>query len=182
MAETATTVWTIGHSTRGIAECIGLLADNSIEVVADVRSIPYSRRNPHYNREILAEKLGEAGMAYIHVPGLGGFRKALPGSPNTGLVNASFRGYADYMLTPEFDGHLMKLIDTAKRTRTAIMCAEAVPWRCHRSLIADALMARGVAVLHIMDAGACRPHRSTPGAQVRDGHVTYPPVVQDSGG
>ena len=170
----ASVVYTIGHSTRDIDRFIALLEREHIHHVADVRSFPGSRRNPQFGREALAASLAARGIGYSHHPELGGRRHTRPDSPNGAWRNESFRGYADYMLTPAFATALDVLLDEAARQRTAIMCAEAVPWRCHRSLIADALVARGVEVLDILDART-EAHRLTPFAVVRDGVLYYPP-------
>jgi len=140
----------------------------------DVRTIPKSRRNPQFGQDQLAASLEQHAIRYIHVPGLGGLRHARKDSINTGWKNASFRGYADYMQTPAFGENLAKLLELASGGPTAIMCAEAVPWRCHRSLIADALIARGIQVEHILTATSSKPHTCTPFAQVDGGVVTYP--------
>lgn len=140
----------------------------------DVRTIPRSRRNPQFNQEELAASLKDAGIVYRHLPGLGGLRKPRRDSINTGWRNASFRGYADYMQTSDFRENLQRLLELAADAATAIMCAEAVPWRCHRSLIADALVARGVAVEEILSAAKAQPHVLTPFARVAAGAVTYP--------
>ncbi|HKV50353.1 MAG TPA: DUF488 domain-containing protein [Gemmatimonadaceae bacterium] len=168
-------VYTIGHSTRDLDDFIALLEREHIEHVADVRSFPGSRRYPQFGREALAASLSERGIHYSHHRALGGRRRALPDSPNGGWRNESFRGYADYMSTPEFAAALDDLMALAARERTAIMCAEAVPWRCHRSMIADALVARGAQVRHILDART-EPHRLTSFAIVKDGVPHYPPV------
>lgn len=152
---------------------IALLRAHGIASVADVRRFPRSRRYPHFDTAALARSLPAAGVAYAHHPGLGGFRRARPDSGNRGLRNASFRGYADYMGTDEFARHLDALL-TAAAAPTAIMCAEAVPWRCHRSLIADALVARGVEVRHILGRERAEPHVLTAGAHVDGARVTYP--------
>jgi len=165
---------TIGHSTRSLAELIGLLKDNRVTAVVDVRTIPRSRTNPQFNQETLRRALEGAGISYQHMPGLGGLRHAKPGSPNMGWRNASFRGYADYMQTAEFARHLQALIERAEKDRIALMCAEAVPWRCHRSLIADALTVRGIAVEHIIGPARARPHTLTPWALVADLAIVYP--------
>jgi uncharacterized protein (DUF488 family) len=140
----------------------------------DVRTIPKSRRNPQFGQDQLAASLEQHGVRYIHMPGLGGRRHARKDSINTGWKNASFRGYADYMQTPAFGESLAKLIDLAATGQAAIMCAEAVPWRCHRSLIADALAARGIQVEHILSATSRKPHTYTPFARVEGTAVTYP--------
>jgi uncharacterized protein (DUF488 family) len=139
-----------------------------------VRRAPRSRRHPHVDAAALARDLPAAGIAYRHMPGLGGFRRPRPDSRNTGWRHPSFRGYADYMATDEFSGHLRALLDDARTARTAIMCAEAVPWRCHRSLIADALLARGVEVRHILGVDRAEPHVLTAGARVEGECLTYP--------
>jgi uncharacterized protein (DUF488 family) len=167
-------VWTIGHSTRALDELIALLRAHGVAAVADVRRFPRSRRHPHFDTDALAQSLPAAGLAYRHHPGLGGFRRARPDSRNLGLRNASFRGYADYMGTEEFARHLDALLKGAIAAPTAIMCAEAVPWRCHRSLIADALVARGVEVRHILGPARAEPHALTAGARVAGGRVIYP--------
>uniref|UniRef100_Q01NH8 Uncharacterized protein n=1 Tax=Solibacter usitatus (strain Ellin6076) TaxID=234267 RepID=Q01NH8_SOLUE len=165
---------TIGHSNRALAELVGLLKANGVDLLADVRSMPRSRHNPQFNQETLPETLEEAGIGYVHLPQLGGMRRPRPDSRNTGWKNASFRGYADYMQTPEFEAALENLMRLEGDQRVAIMCAEAVPWRCHRSLISDALMARGVGVSHIMSMGSNRGHELTSFARVIDGRVDYP--------
>jgi uncharacterized protein (DUF488 family) len=168
-------VLTIGHSTGSLEEFLRLLAAHGVEHLADVRKIPRSRHNPQFNHERLGRELRRAGVGYVHMPVLGGLRHARPDSPNRGWRNASFRGFADYMQTPEFEAGLGRLIEAAARARTAIMCAEAVPWRCHRSLIADALCARGIRVQHILSATRAEPHVLTPFATVEGTRVTYPP-------
>jgi uncharacterized protein (DUF488 family) len=167
-------VWSIGHSTRPLDELVGLLRAHGVARVVDVRRFPRSRRHPQFDTAALARDLPAAGVAYAHAPGLGGFRRARPDSRNTGLHNTSFRGYADYMQTGEFAHQLAALIATAAETPTAIMCAEAVPWRCHRSLIADALVARGVDVRHIVSATSAPAHTLTVAARVVEGGVIYP--------
>lgn len=165
---------TIGHGTRPVEELVALLRAHDAAQLVDVRAIPRSRRNPQFGRETLAASLATAGVAYVHMSGLGGLRKARAGSVNLGWRNAAFRGYADYMGTDEFERSLEALVELARRQSTAIMCAETVPWRCHRSLIADALTARGIAVLHILTAGRAEPHALTPFAAVEGTRVTYP--------
>jgi uncharacterized protein (DUF488 family) len=164
---------TIGHSTHPIAEFMDILHAHGVEMVVDVRTIPKSRHNPQFNRDSVAGSLEEAGIAYRHMPALGGLRRPRPDSPNTGWRNLSFRGYADYMQTREFGAALEELMELARRHRLAVMCAESVPWRCHRSLIADAATVRGAAVEHIMSATVRRPHVVTPFARVEDGKITY---------
>ena len=167
-------MWTIGHSTRSLETLVALLRAHGIERVADVRRFPRSRRQPHVNTDALARDLPAAGLAYRHLPGLGGFRRARADSRNTGWRNPSFRGYADYMETEEFAAHFAALLDEARLGPTAIMCAEAVPWRCHRSLISDALLARGVEVRHILGPEPAELHALTAGARVEGARVVYP--------
>ncbi len=171
-------ILTIGHSTRPLDEFIAMLKGHAVEQLADVRTIPRSRHNPQFNRDSLPAALRRVHIGYVHLPGLGGLRKPRPDSPNTAWRNASFRGYADYMLTPAFEDGLAELRTLAQDGPVAVMCAEAVPWRCHRSLLADALFARGVVVQHIMGHGVLRPHQLTPFADFHRGRrgrrVTYP--------
>jgi uncharacterized protein (DUF488 family) len=167
-------LYTIGHSNRSFAEFAALLKAHGIELVADIRTVPKSRHNPQFNREALAASLPEAGIGYVHIPELGGLRHPRKDSINLAWRNDSFRGYADYMQTEAFHAALDVLLRTAAERRTAIMCAEAVPWRCHRSLVADAAMARGIEVRHITSATAANPHKLTPFAQVEGPRVTYP--------
>jgi uncharacterized protein (DUF488 family) len=169
-------VLTVGHSTRSIEEFLALLKAHGVEQLADVRTIPKSRRNPQFNRDALQSVLVREGIAYVPMPGLGGLRRPRKDSINTAWRNDSFRGYADYMQTAEFDQSLQELIEIASRRPTAIMCAEAVPWRCHRSLIADALLARGVPVEDIMSESVRKPHTYTPFAKVNGTTVTYPGI------
>lgn len=171
-----TTVYTIGHSDRPIDEFIGLLKENGIGCVLDIRTVPRSRHNPQFNRDMLPDSLAAAGIAYRHLDGLGGLRHAKRDSPNGGWRNASFRGYADYMQTDEFAGEVDDLTKLARSERCALMCAEAVPWRCHRSLVADALLVRGMPVEHIMGPHKLKPHTLTPFAHVQGKRITYPPI------
>jgi uncharacterized protein (DUF488 family) len=168
------TILTIGHSTRAIEEFLALLEAHRVERLVDVRTIPRSRRNPQFDRETLPETLGRAGFDYRHMKELGGLRHARRDSPNTGWKNEGFRGFADYMLEREFGEAIERLIELAGEKRTAVMCAEAVPWRCHRSLIADALVVRGIAVEHILSKERTEPHRLTPFARVEGTRVSYP--------
>lgn len=167
-------VWTIGHSDRTLVEFAELLTAYGIGLVADVRSVPRSRHVPWFDQDALAESLPALGIAYRHLRGLGGWRHAHKDSPNVGWRNASFRGYADYMQTPAFAEALDELIGLARKTPTAVMCAEAVPWRCHRSLIADALVVRGIEVVDILSLKSSRPHTLTPFAHVEGHEITYP--------
>jgi uncharacterized protein (DUF488 family) len=166
-------VRTIGHSTHAIDEFIEMLKAHDIEDLVDIRTVPRSRHNPQFNRETLPASLAAAGIGYRHLPGLGGLRRPRTDSVNTGWRNASFRGYADYMQTREFEAALEQLIDLARAKRVAIMCAEAVEWRCHRSLVADALAVRGIPVEHIQSAKRAKPHRMTPFAKVSGARIVY---------
>ena len=168
------TVYTIGHSTRSSEEFLQLLHAHGVQQLVDVRTVPRSRRNPQFNQDTLPATLAEAGILYTHLPELGGLRKARPDSINDAWENASFRGYADYMQTPEFAVGLEHLLALARERPTVIMCAEAVPWRCHRSLIGDALLARGHAVEDILSPTRRSPHKMTRFAQVEGERVTYP--------
>jgi uncharacterized protein (DUF488 family) len=165
---------TIGHSNRPLDELIGMLQAHGVHLLVDVRTVPKSRYNPQFNTETLPAPLLQAGIEYLHMPGLGGLRHAHKDSINTGWRNDSFRGYADYMQTPEFDAALVELLQVSDGRQAAVMCAEAVPWRCHRSMIADALTARGIAVEHIMSAAKRSPHKMTSFARVEGTRVTYP--------
>jgi uncharacterized protein (DUF488 family) len=167
-------VLTVGHSTRILDELVQLLQSHAVATLVDVRTVPRSRHNPQFNRDTLPAALRRAQIGYVHMPALGGLRRARPDSPNTGWRNASFRGFADYMQTPAFDAAVAELIALAGQARIAIMCAEAVPWRCHRGLIADALLARGVHVAHIQSATRSAPHTLTPWARVKGIRITYP--------
>jgi len=168
------TVLTIGHSTRTIEEFVSMLQAHGVEQLVDVRSIPKSRRVPQFNSDALAAALRKQGIEYLHMKSLGGLRHAKKDSANLGWRNASFRGYADYMATEEFRAGLSRLLELSREKRTAIMCAEAVPWRCHRSLIGDALLIRGVNVEDIMTATSTRPHELTPFAKVEGLDIKYP--------
>jgi uncharacterized protein (DUF488 family) len=172
-----TVVLTIGHSTRALDKFIGLLQAHAVSRVVDVRTVPRSRHNPQFNQDSLPDSLKKAGLGYVHVPGLGGLRHAKRDSINVGWRNVSFRGYADYMQTPQFERGLHELIQLAKEERIAIMCAEAVPWRCHRSLIADALLVRGIRTEDIMSPTRRQVHTLTRFAKVRGTTITYPAGV-----
>jgi uncharacterized protein (DUF488 family) len=174
-------LYTIGHSTRGLDEFLALLRAHEIELVADIRTIPKSRHNPQFNTDRLASGLERAGVRYAHLPALGGLRHPAKDSINRGWRNASFRGFADYMGTPEFERGLRRLETLAGQRRTAIMCAEAVPWRCHRSLVADALSLKGWRIRHIQSQRTAVPHALTSFLRVRAGKPTYP-EREDSGG
>jgi len=168
------TVWTIGHSNRNFDDLVKALRTYGIKAVVDVRTVPQSRANPQFNRDELEAKLPEAGIAYSHAKDLGGLRHPTKDSPNSGWRNESFRGFADYMQTEDFRQALDRIIDQANATPTAIMCAETLPWRCHRSLIADALVVRGFDVGEIFDAAKSQPHKLTPFAVVDGDRITYP--------
>lgn len=171
-------LFTIGHSTRSLDELVDLLREHGVTMLADVRTAPGSRRMPHFTKAALADDLPVRGIDYAHLPELGGLRRPRPGSPNAGWRNESFRGFADHMADPDFAAGLDRLMGWGSERNVALMCAEAVPWRCHRSLIADALLARGVAVTHIIGPGRARPATLTPFARVERGRITYPGPVQ----
>ncbi len=171
----ARTIWTLGHSNHSVETFLGLLEGSAIRLVADVRRFPGSRRHPQFRREALERHLGEAGIAYGHLADLGGRRSArAPDSPNTGWRVESFNAYADYMNTPAFQAALAELERLASAQRAAILCAEALPWRCHRRLIADALIVRGWTVWDIMGVGKETPHPLTDFARLVDGRLIYP--------
>jgi len=167
-------VWTVGHSTHPLETFVALVRAHGVTAITDVRKIPRSRRNPQYDVATLPAALAASGLAYVHRPGLGGLRRERPDSINRGWKNPSFRAYADYMQTDEFARELEALVALGTRERVAIMCAEAVWWRCHRSLIADALLARGEPVLHILTPERAEPHILRDFARVDGGRVTYP--------
>jgi len=167
-------ILTIGHSTRSLQKFIETLQAHGIKWLVDVRTVPRSRYNPQFNRDTLPKSLGKAGITYVHMPELGGLRHPRADSQNAGWRNASFRGFADYMQTPEFAAGLETLMGSAGEEQIALMCAEALPWRCHRSLIADALMVHGASVEHIMSTTARQAHALTPWARVRGKRLTYP--------
>ncbi|GAB46900.1 hypothetical protein MOPEL_001_00180 [Mobilicoccus pelagius NBRC 104925] len=169
------TVWTIGHSTRSLDEFVDLLREHGITRLVDIRTVPGSRHNPQYGRDTLPPGLEARGIAYVRLPGLGGLRHTSKDSVNTGWRNASFRGYADYMQTPEFSTAVEELLTLAAEAPTVVMCAEAVPWRCHRSMVGDALLVRGVRVLDIMGPGKVTAEKLTSFAHVEGTTITYPP-------
>ena len=173
------TIFTIGHSTHPIQEFIALLQAHSIEVLIDVRTVPHSRHNPQFDTDALRTSLNEAGIRYIHMPALGGLRHPRQDSPNVGWRNESFRGYADYMQTEAFQTALNELQALAQQHITAIMCAEAVPWRCHRSLIADALTVQDWQVLDIITDKAPTLHKLTPFLKFEDGRLMYPAIQME---
>jgi uncharacterized protein (DUF488 family) len=166
-------IWTIGHSTRSIEDFIALLKENKIRALADVRQFPGSRRYPQFGRQPLSESLAHADIEYFHFSELGGRRRARLDSPNTAWRNDAFRGYADYMLTAEFRNGIERLLKIASRKLTAIMCAEALWWRCHRGLISDFLKAEGWTVIHILGAKKTQPHSFTSAARIVDGKLSY---------
>ncbi len=168
------TIYTVGHSTRSIEEFIEILKAYSITLLVDVRTVPRSRHNPQFNKETLPNTLKPYGIKYLPLPDIGGFRHPKRDSINLALENSSFRGYADYMQTKEFTENLLKLVVLAKENCLAIMCAEALPWRCHRNLISDALVVRHVKVLHIISKGDAIPHQLNELAHVEGTKVTYP--------
>lgn len=172
--ETPLTIFTIGHSTRPADQFIDLLKTNGVEQLIDIRTIPKSRHNPQFNSDALSASLRAAEIRYVHLKELGGLRHAKRDSINLGWRNASFRGFADYMQTPEFAQAVGRAIELGKTHPTALMCAEAVPWRCHRSLVADALTVRGIRVLEIVSAAAPKEHTLTPFARVHNTRITYP--------
>ncbi len=172
--ESALVIRTIGHSTRTLEEFVGLLKENDITLVVDVRTVPRSRHNPQFNKETLPDALKSAGIKYIHMPEIGGLRRPKTDSINLAWRNKSFRGYADYMQTKEFTENLLKLMALARENCLVIMCAEALPWRCHRSLISDALVVRHVKTEHILGRNSCTVHQLSEWAQVEGTKITYP--------
>ena len=174
------TIFTIGHSTLPIEGFVCLLHSFGIEQLADIRKVPRSGRNPQFNSEALAYALKHENIAYVTLPALGGLRRPRKDSPNTGWRNESFRGYADYMQTPEFQEGLLSLITISGQKHVAIMCAEAVPWRCHRWLVADALAIRDIPVVEVLPDKRYRMHTLTPFARFEDQQLTYPPLEQET--
>lgn len=170
------TIWTIGHSTHSIETFIALLQHHDIEAIADVRRFPGSRRLPHFGEDALRASLSEHGIEYRFIPQLGGRRRALPDTPNTGWRNASFRGYADHLGSEEFAEGLEILLELAGQRRTSMMCAEVLWWRCHRALISDVLKIRSIEVLHIQDAKQLHEHPFTAPARLVDGKLSYGPA------
>jgi uncharacterized protein (DUF488 family) len=167
-------LWTVGHSTRTIEKFVSLLEEHGIKLLADVRLLPGSKRYPQFNKETLEDSLGKVGICYEHFPELGGRRKAKPDSKNSAWRNESFRGYADYMETEQFSKGVERLLNRAAEAGpTAIMCAEAVWWRCHRSLISDYLKARGIEMLHVLDTNKTEPHPYTSAARIENGNLNY---------
>jgi uncharacterized protein (DUF488 family) len=177
MANDPAILWTIGHSSRPLEEFVALLDEYRIEAIADVRRFPGSRRHPHFASEAIADSLPAHGIAYQWIPKLGGRRKVQPDSRNTAWRNASFQGYADHTATPEFAEGLAELLKLAAGKRTAMMCAEVLWWRCHRSIVSDALKLRGIKVIHILDATHTTLHPYSSPAHIVDGRLSYA-VVQ----
>ena len=173
------TIFTIGHSNRTLEAFVGMLRKNDISCLIDVRKIPRSGHNPQFNRESLPQSLTSEHIVYRHLSGLGGLRRPMPDSPNLGWRNESFRAFADYMQTPEFTESIDQLTQLAHQRQIAVMCAEAVPWRCHRSLIADALVVRGYSVVNILSMTRNSLHILTPFAHVDGLRITYPPSAAD---
>lgn len=167
-------VFTIGHASRPLEELVATLHNHGVERLVDVRSLPRSRRNPQYDADTLPQALAPAGIGYLHMAGLGGYRRPVDPSPNDGWEEEGFRGFADYMQTAEFERHLAALTTLADEVQVAMLCAEAAPSRCHRSLIADALTVRGIAVAHIVEPRRSEAHRLTAWAQVDGERITYP--------
>ena len=174
MKQAKADIFTIGHSTRTLKEFLDILKNFKISQLVDIRTIPYSKYTPQFNMERLSKALAKSKIKYLHLKGLGGLRHPAKDSINSGWRNSSFRGFADYMQTGEFDKNLKKLILLAKKRTTAIMCAEAVPWRCHRSLVADALGIRKIKVFHIMSLTNSRKHKLTSFAKIKGKRIFYP--------
>lgn len=175
-------VLTIGHSNRSLSDFIDLLKAHAVTCLVDIRTVPRSRHNPQYNLDTLPASLKAVGIDHAHMAGLGGLRHARADSPNKGWRTPGFQGYADYMQSAEFEKALQVLVELAKSQRVAVMCAEALPWRCHRSLLSDALSVRGIAVEHITSKTRRQPHSLTPFARVDGTRITYPPAIQEEGG
>lgn len=180
LREQAPLICTIGHSTHPLDEFTIVLKANEVTHLVDVRTVPRSRHNPQFNKETLPEAMGMNGIKYTHLPGLGGLRRARKDSINGGWRNASFRGYADYMQTSEFAENVEYLMELAAHDRCALMCAEAVPWRCHRSLIADALLLRGARIEDIINTHGRKLHVMTPWARTDGLRIFYPPYEKQS--
>jgi uncharacterized protein (DUF488 family) len=173
---TPPTVYTVGHSNRPLEAFISLLRAHGVSWVLDVRKMPRSRSNPQFNIDTLPDALAAAGIGYTHLPALGGLRRPSPDSPNGGWHNRSFQAYADHMLTPDFADGLDVVLERARKHTVVVMCAEAVPWRCHRSLIADALVVRGIPVIHLLSPTRSQPHVLREWARVEGTRITHPPV------
>jgi uncharacterized protein (DUF488 family) len=173
-------VLTIGHSTRTFDEFIEILKTYDINLVVDVRTVPHSRHNPQFNKEVLPDQLKHIGIKYIHLPGIGGLRRPKSNSVNLALKNNSFRGYADYMQTQEFTDNLLKIVALARENRLTLMCAEALPWRCHRNLISDALVVRNIRVEHIISKSSLLKHELNETAHVEGTKITYPLYIKET--
>lgn len=180
MASPGLVLWTIGHSNRAFDDFASLLTSNNIQLIADVRRFPGSRRYPQFGREQLKQALSGIGINYVHLPELGGRRTRLPDSPNTAWRNEAFRGYADYMMSEPFREGVTRLLGSAQEQRTAIMCAEALWWQCHRGLIADHLKAAGHSVIHVLAPGKTQEHPFTSAARLIDGKLSYAAVASES--
>ena len=178
--ESELTLFTIGHSTRTLDEFLGLLKTYGVTLIVDVRTVPRSRHNPQFNKEALPDSLKPSGIKYIHMPEIGGLRRPKHDSINLAWKNMGFRGYADYMQTKEFTDSLLKIVALARENCLALMCAEALPWRCHRSLISDALVVRHVKVQHIISATSCISHELNETAQVEGTRITYPLFTKEA--
>jgi len=178
--EPDSSVYTIGHSTRTLDEFVGLLKTYGVTLVVDVRTVPRSRHNPQFNKETLPNSLKPSGIKYIHMPEIGGLRRPKHDSVNLAWKNLGFRGYADYMQTKEFTENLLKIIALARENRLALMCAEALPWRCHRSLISDALVVRHLKVEHIIGESSCLNHELSEMARVEGNQITYPLFTKET--
>jgi uncharacterized protein (DUF488 family) len=174
------TVFTIGHSTRTLEEFVELLKTYGVTLVVDVRTVPRSRHNPQFNKEVLPNTLKQHGIRYVSMPEIGGLRRPKRDSVNLAWRNSSFRGYADYMQTKEFTDNLLKIIALARENCLALMCAEALPWRCHRSLISDALIVRHVKVSHIISKNSALRHELTEFANVEGTQITYPLFTKET--
>jgi len=172
-------IYTVGHSTHPAEGFLGLLVRHGIKALADIRRWPSSRRFPHFRGPALRDFLAAHGILYRHFPDLGGWRKPRPDSPNTGLTSPGFRGYADHMQSPEFQEALAELLRLAREHPTALMCAEGLPWRCHRWFLADLLLVRGLRVIHILPDGSLREHRLHPLARPAGDHLIYRPLLQE---
>ncbi len=172
-------VFSVGHSTRSLDEFVSLLKAYGVGMVVDVRTVPRSRHNPQFNKETLPDSLRAAGLKYVHIPELGGLRRPIADSINLAWENKSFRGYADYMQTKEFAENLLQLVALIQENCVAVMCAEAVPWRCHRNLLSDALVARRIKVIHILTENSSTNHELTPFAHLEGTKVTYPLFIKE---
>jgi uncharacterized protein (DUF488 family) len=180
LAKTSEVVYTIGHSTRTLEEFVELLKTYSINLLVDVRTVPRSRHNPQFNKETLPASLKQDGIRYIHMPEIGGLRHPKRDSINLAWENSGFRGYADYMQTQEFTDNLLKIVALARENCLALMCAEALPWRCHRNLLSDALVVHHVKVEHIIGKDSTINHQLTEFAQIEGTKITYPLYTKET--